>query len=239
MKKLKKITALVLVFVICLSFSSCSVLRDIKKVRAEYKSDEKNEIVFKDNTYVLFSEVVPEYVTTYPLEEYGHITEDQVPLLLGGALGESMRYSEKNDSIVEAYNSDILYVKKQLYDYAVNVIQYSGFDEYCTIIFSLESGEVVERVSRDYVKLTNKIVNEGYMSEGPSNGYDSVPVYATDEKNLFMVHIMDVLRESENDDYWLYVEGNQGMRYYKVPESDEEKIAQIFERYDYHNPENL
>ncbi len=202
MKKAKRILALLAVFVLCLSFSGCKALDEMRASQGFWQPD--GSIRVGEYTY----KPVPACEELQPYFSYGYdapmvyVTDPDVPVLLSRIMGESLDISD-DDLFLEGgnawdYEGDTypLYCREDKYEEVVSRIEagftpeiyfyyYSvyneeeyEFEEKCYDL-TAEQAEAVEYV---YGNVIPKTLDEGFYFESD----DYLTLYVASADRLFM-----------------------------------------------------
>ena len=92
-KTLKRVSALVLIVLVCIGLCSCTYIDDLRERNAVYTDDSENELIFKGEKYKILPSgegiepIMPNSVT-------GTLSHKEVPLLLADDFGSSMSFDE-------------------------------------------------------------------------------------------------------------------------------------------------
>ena len=146
MKKMKRIIAVALAFVLCLSLCGCRELDEMKARQATWTED--GNILWNGHTYVPLYDTLAEesYAYTYAEElnwndsEVVYVTKPDVPVLLSEMLGTN-GYSGADGLILEASSygmssspaipdlvyRNVIYCREDVYDWTLNALT-NGYD---------------------------------------------------------------------------------------------------------------
>lgn len=235
MKKIKRIFAVLLVFIIALSCTGCAELDEMRAAHATWVDDNRQTIQWNGSTY----KRLPDN-NLFAIWEYGYdfitLTMPDVPVLLSEQFGISLDCSVDKIFLENSWNDDgdpIYYCRDDRYDAVLkqmtgkidlNAMVYSywqrGEDGMGTFSLSAEQMKAVEAV------LKTKPVSLGY------NGYEedySVSLYRSSENYLFREEIGQI--SVLNGNYRLVVPGPEDFCY-NIPRDQQDLFADIMKAYE-------
>ncbi len=228
-KLLKNIALITLAVAVCISFSSCFSLDDVKANRAVYKNEEMTEIEFRGKTYKKIEENFSQYLSTYYLGQTAHVVTPDVPLLLTEQFGDWMDFNERDDRIISVDYGSVHYCRSDIYDYVVKTLKENKFDYYCIEEYNSELEDyVVERVDKKFVDMVDDII----YSVEPRRDYPdtnrSVTVYSTDSQGIFLTSIFTVDEKSDGG-YFISMDNlASDISGYDVPKEYDKEFERFF-----------
>ena len=201
MKKfLKRISALLLAFVLCFALCSCKEIKEMREKQAFH--GENGEVIWGGQVYkpLCYESEIPEELE-FNISGFGNVTKKDVPVLLAEMLGTDMYYNH-NKTLIDA---DAYYAREDVYDYVADLIKYPTLNEYCVgYEVGLSYQTKFQLLKQRYINAIEEIVYGG--NEVPSDynedfvvWTDSAEIYKCDEKMVFQSLAYRV-EEQENGD---------------------------------------
>lgn len=227
MKKFKKLTAIILILLVCLSLCSCAELDELKDKQA---FQAENGIIYKDNLYKLIDTKDNLY---YDFNNQTHlnVTEPDVPVLLSGYINLISYYINNDKTIIVGGYDERFYVREDKYSQyeqsIKNGINYTDIGFY----YNFEIDGATEYILSEAEKqvLLNALSSEPYNE---SMGID-------DELYLFTQSDDGLFRKSQQysiiDSTGLYYiaeynENGYVTNVYRLPYDKKEMFKDFFDR---------
>ena len=213
----KKLVAVILTVLICLSLCSCSMLDLMKEEQAFYLTEDKTEIIWKGVTY----KYIP--IKDEILGEYGpggSITTSDVPVLLSGMLGNSFGVVEPHGLIYG--NNGMYYCKEDEYDYYMTFLANYNKDKYAyrteEIIGPNSYRSHLNIVDIETVKAIEEILAFNKVENFNLQTYWLYSIYTCEDTGTFYDYCFEVVEVRGDGYYFQYESKINGEEYYKVPE---------------------
>lgn len=185
-KVIHKLTAVTLLFAICLSFSSCLIFEKKRGNVGYYYNDSGTKVSFKDKTYMMIEDV-PHYFESYSLNDYGYVLKNENDIFKS-ELHEDvlvLNYSDDDPRLICV--GDKYYCLDELHNYAKELIQTANFTDYCIQLWDEDKGEYYEStLDAGVIHKIKEIVSSGTPTMNYPTAEDTVTIKKCDEKRLFM-----------------------------------------------------
>ncbi len=249
MKNLKKLFAIVLCLIICLSLCSCNFIDNMREKQAY--SDDKGNIIYKDKTYKLLSECSyfnPDFSKNNTI----YLTEKDVPVLLSRAYGYNRKISNDELFIRETVYNDnygtggyLYYAREDVYEaYEEKITMYTYFDGYAFSYTAYETN--TEGNSNNYPKtLTKYKMLDDEVTEVLSFLFDyGGDSYITGVEDIYNYYITDIYQISKDTNfkklcgsiydtpYGIYLTSNDqygGTKYHKISTIYDKALRKIID----------
>lgn len=173
-KTLKRVSALVLIVLVCIGLCSCTYIDDLREHSAVYTDDSENELIFKGEKY----KILPSGEGVEPImpnSETGTLSHKEVPLLLADDFGSSMFFDEVRHVIRGSKSR--WYAREDVYENYKTALTDRELSRFCLI------GETFEGT-------TVNVLNDKIRS-GISEALSKAPLGEEDAENL-MKQIADI-----------------------------------------------
>ena len=225
----KKLVAVILTVLICLSLCSCSMLDQMKEEQAFYLTDDRTEIIWKGVTY----KYIP--IKDEILGEYGpggSITTSDVPVLLSGMLGNSFGVVEPHGLI---YGNGMYYCKEDEYDYYMTFLANYNKDKYAyrteEIIGTNAYRSHLNIVDVDTVKAIEEILAFHKVEDFNYRTSWLFSIYTCEDTGTFYDYCFEVVEvKGEAGSYYFQYDNKiNGEEYYKVPEQYKPLFDKIYD----------
>ncbi len=228
-KYIKLISVLVLTVLICMSFCSCKQLDELRLSRAVYGNTEET-LYFRGSEYKLLPEC--EYLNVGN-NNYGNITDRDVPVLLSDVVGTNM-YFDDNELFITSHrvwatssNNEAVWCRADIYDSTVEKIESFELDSYCywDHYYNESKDEYVfeyKLLSRAAVEvIQNTLVGEGIeLDSWDRNDISMENIYFCDESLLLVDQTESIVLVENNGEYSFITEPmaeKQGLKLIKYP----------------------
>ena len=129
-KTLKRVSALVLIVLVCIGLCSCTYIDDLREHTAVYTDDSENELIFKGEKY----KILPSGEGIEPIMSNsvkGTLSHKEVPLLLADNFGSSMYFDEVRHVI--RCSKSRWYAREDVYDNYKTALTDRELSRFCLI----------------------------------------------------------------------------------------------------------
>ena len=208
-KNIKRLSALVLAVACCIVLCSCSAIKEMRASQA-FEGENEGEIIWGGQVYreLDIRSELPEGIEL-KTNEWGRVTEKDVPVLLSEFFGADM-YCNHNKTVIETgIVKPFFYAREDVYDYVENLIKYPALDEYCV---EYEVGPNYEKeyelLKQRYLNAIDEIIYGGNEVYTDYEDYEEIAIedytdiYKCDEKMVFQSLAYRV-EERKNGDMFL------------------------------------
>ena len=220
-RALKRIAAGAVLFVMCLAFSSCIDIDEMRENVAYYKDTSSLEIVYQNKTYKAIDIKLDDDVYMN-MEGYGAVCQSDVPLLLSETLGNTAWFSTDKKLIeVSGYGEDnIFYCREDSYDYVLKTLATEDFNyKYCSYIddsFETEYSLVDKRLEKAIETVLS--TQKPYEADDTAVSNMSISIYNCDKDMLFYKEYVCIVKTEKgkyvitryDEDWNLFVYDIQG-----------------------------
>jgi len=221
-KVLKSISICLILMVICLAFSGCSMLDEIRETRINLT--ENGNLVYNGHEYILLPEC--EYIN--PIFDYNspllYLADDEVPLLLTSIFCTEHAISADEKFISAGLDGDSpqYYCRDDIYNDIIAKIN-EGFkpDGYCYEYYDFKNGkDMIYQLTKEETEAIGKVLKEVTPTILPDianvNYEISVTLDACSDDLYFRNYAYDIyLLEGK---YYLAAESGEQYMIYTVPE---------------------
>lgn len=258
MKKMKRVLALVLTFVLCLSLCGCRQLDDMKAHHATWM--ENGNILWNGYTYIPLYSTDEAFYYEYADDlnwsdrEVIYVTQPDVPVLLSEMMG-TYGYTGGNDLLIEANGyvaissyeesyTNRIYCRADYYDWTLDALQ-NGYEirEYGYYFYDYDTGEekqgtltsaqrqAIEDVLNTVTPITgsDESYYDYYLSSLTISGYSTAHLFGQDVGELYYDNgIYSIFVSYYDDEY------NRYDKLYDIPEKYTAMFDELFDKVGIH-----
>lgn len=235
MKKKSKILSLIIaIIVLCVSFSGCISVKDMREQQAYFSG---NDIVCDGITYKMLSNVPEGVYPSGDIQEL-YLTKKDVPTLLSQIfVDDNFTYGiTKDKNFITVVNTNTLYCREDMFDDIQSKIDNNEIlytNDYTYDIW-IEGKFLSTPISTDIIKTIEQVISTGKeISKFPSKAYDSrysigitANLYGNLETTVYYIYA------TEKDAY-IEDTSNVGIvnsKYYKIPENKVNTFIELIEK---------
>lgn len=236
MKKKSKILSLIIaIIVLCVSFSGCISVKDMREQQAYFSG---NDIVCDGITYKMLSNVPEGVYPSGDIQEL-YLTKKDVPTLLSQIfVDDNFTYGiTKDKNFITVVNTNTLYCREDMFDDIQskidnNEILYTNdysFDRW------IEGKFLSTPISTDIIKTIEQVISTGKEIKSLNRialEYDealgiTANLHGNLKKDMYHLHIY----KAKNGVYLEYnKEGRVNSKYYKIPENKVNTFIELIEK---------
>lgn len=211
MKRFKKLVALALAVLLCVSLCGCQELEDMRAAHAFLQED--GTIQWNGSTYRQL-ENVPEGFQFYGGNRV-LVTLPDVPVLLSEAFGENF-YADKDGVILHSWSQGVeeaFFCREDCYDEMVSYLQQGAkMDGYCYTCWENESERQYD-LTKDQIEVIDELLQSlEFTRVGTELVFEMsdycFPLWKCDEKHLFLSDNYVVEIAKQNGTYYLITPDN-------------------------------
>lgn len=218
-KMLKKSLALLVLLSLSLTFSSCSVLDDLKEKHAVFTNEEQTEIEYKGNLYHPLEDV-PIDISVLVKYDWLNLTEKDVPVLLSSFYREhvDITHDESLIIVLDRENGDV-YCKDDVRERISETIKTDKFDNtYALFEDYYNLKDILIPISDSLVSEIEDIMSGEELNHIPDY-YSSITIGKFDESRVlykdYVYLIIDTNEAGKNMLYLSYYTEDEE-HYYRV-----------------------